>query len=295
MAIPGTTRRSCPRPFLTFAVAVHRLAAQLDTATYVNEWIGPRRRVPVFAVEPLRRLLADPLRRFFFVELLASYTHVASGSTWVATRRGWRRRRFSELDPVQLAGLLETVPPAERPGVLRRLGDLSLFLTGVFPDHTAATPLGRPMAEAQLLRTRRARDRGSAPTRSAPSSCSSCSAVAGTGSPPGWLRRAAGPSRCSPRSPSSSPTPGASSTPSPTPTCSAARALVRPPGGVTTFAPDFHSRFGAVLHRSPVETRSRVQSSVPATSRRRRSRRPPRGPRRGRRGRRRLPVSIDPT
>jgi hypothetical protein len=142
-----------PSPFLTFAVAIHRLAAQLDTAAYVNEWIGPRRRLPVFAVEPLRRLLADPLRRFFFVELLASYTHVASGSTWVATRRGWRRRRFSELDPVQLAGLLETVAPAERTGVLRRLGDLSLFLTGVFPDHTAATPLGRPMAEAQLLRT----------------------------------------------------------------------------------------------------------------------------------------------
>jgi hypothetical protein len=150
---PRIGQTHLPSPFLTFAVAVHRLAARLDTAAYVNEWIGPRRRVPVFAVEPLRRLLADPLRRFFFVELLASYTHVASGSTWVATRRGWRRRRFSELDPVQLAGLLETVPAAERTGVLRRLGDLSLFLTGVFPDHTATTPLGRPSAEAQLLRT----------------------------------------------------------------------------------------------------------------------------------------------
>ena len=127
-------------PFLTFAVAVHRVAERLTTTTYVDEWIGPRQRVPVFAVEPLRQLLADPLRRFFFVELLASYTHVVSGSTWVATRRGWRRRRFSELDPVQLAGLLEAVPAAERPGVFRRLGDLSLFLTGVFPDHTAEHP-----------------------------------------------------------------------------------------------------------------------------------------------------------
>ena len=78
---------------------------------------------------------------------------MVSGSTWVATRRGWRRRRFSELDPLQLAGLLDTVPAAERPGVLRRLGDLSLFLTGVFPDHTASTPLGRPVAEVQLLRS----------------------------------------------------------------------------------------------------------------------------------------------
>ena len=140
-------------PFLTFAVAVHRVAERLAHATYVDEWVGPRQRVPVFAVEPLRTLLADPLQRFFFVELLASYTHVVSGSTWTATRRGWRRRRFSELDPVQLAGLLESVPAAERPGVLRRLGDLALFLTGVFPDHTATSSLGRPMAEAHLLRS----------------------------------------------------------------------------------------------------------------------------------------------
>jgi hypothetical protein len=140
-------------PFLTFAVAVHRISDQLASATYVNEWVGPRRRVPVFGVDRLRELVADPLRRFFLVELLGSYTHVVSGSTWTATRRGWRRRRFSELDPVQLVGLLESVPAAERPGVLRRLGDLALFLTGVFPDHTSSTPLGRPFAPVPLLRS----------------------------------------------------------------------------------------------------------------------------------------------
>jgi hypothetical protein len=152
-------------PFLTFAVAVHRVAERLARTSYVDEWIGPRQRVPVFAVEPLRQLLADPRRRFFFVELLSSYTHVVSGSTWTVGRRGWRRRRFSELDPVQLAGLLDAVPAAERPGVLRRLGDLALFLTGVFPDHTATTSLGRPFAEAQLLRSAKLN-----PSRSAPGS-----------------------------------------------------------------------------------------------------------------------------
>jgi hypothetical protein len=140
-------------PFLTFAVAVHRTAERLRTASYVEEWVGSRRRVPVFAVDALRQLLQDQRRRFFFVELLGSYTHVVSGSTWTATRRGWRRRRFSELDPVQLAELLETVAPAELAGVLRRLGDLALFLTGVFPDHTADTPLGRPSAEVRLLQS----------------------------------------------------------------------------------------------------------------------------------------------
>ena len=150
-AAAGLDPRQVASPFLTFAVAVHRTAERLVTASYVEEWIGPRHRVPVFAVEPLRRLLADPRQRFFFVELLASYTHVVSGSTWTPTRRGWRRRRFSELDPVQLAELLDSVPVAEQPGVLRRLGDLALFLTGVFPDHTATTPLGRMAAERRLL------------------------------------------------------------------------------------------------------------------------------------------------
>ncbi len=139
-------------PFLTFAVAVHRTASRLDHASYVEEAWTARQRIPVFDVIRLRELLADPARRFFLVELLASYTHVSSGVTWERTRRGWRRRRFSELDPVGLAGLLDVVEPAERPGVYRRLGDLSLFLTGVFPDHAITLELGGAAA-GRLLRS----------------------------------------------------------------------------------------------------------------------------------------------
>jgi hypothetical protein len=79
---------------------------------------------------------------------------VTSGSVFVPTRRGYRRQRFSELDPVRLAGLLEVVPATERPGIYRRLGDLALFLTGVFPDHTATAGFG-PVGEARLLRAGR--------------------------------------------------------------------------------------------------------------------------------------------
>jgi hypothetical protein len=143
-------------PFLVFAVAVHRTADDLAGATHVSEWLGPRQRVPVLDVSDLRDFLAGPWRRLFLIELLASYTHVASGSVFVSTRRGWRRQRFSELDPVRLAGLLEVVPDAERPGIYRRLGDVALFLTGVFPDHTARQGFG-PIAEGRLLRAGRIR------------------------------------------------------------------------------------------------------------------------------------------
>ncbi len=141
-------------PFLAFAVAVQHTGQELSSTTYVPEWTGVGRRTPVFDVPRLQEFMASPWRRFFLAELLASYTRVASGSVLVATRRGLRRQRFSELDPVHLAGLLEVVPDVERPGVLRRLGDLALFLTGVFPDYVARRGFG-PVDQGRLLRASR--------------------------------------------------------------------------------------------------------------------------------------------
>jgi hypothetical protein len=141
-------------PFLAFAVAVERAGYELSSATYVPEWVGVGRRTPVFDVPRLQEFMSSPWRRFFLAELLASYTRVASGSVVVATRRGLRRQRFSELDPVHLARLLDVVPDVERPGVLRRLGDLALFLTGVFPDYVARRGFG-PVDQGRLLRSSR--------------------------------------------------------------------------------------------------------------------------------------------
>jgi hypothetical protein len=122
-------------PFLLFAVLIHRVVRDLGQASFVEEWVGPRQRVPVFDTGSLRHFGDDPWRRFFLAQLLASYTKVASGSTLVRTSRGWRRHRFSELDPIRLIELAQIVPEAERPSVYRRLGDLALFLTGIFPDY----------------------------------------------------------------------------------------------------------------------------------------------------------------
>jgi hypothetical protein len=145
-------------PFLLFAVLVHRASRDLGQASFVEEWVGPRQRVPVFDVGALRDFGANPMHRFFLAELLASYTHVASGSVMVQTSRGWRRRRFSELDPVRLVELAELLPEAERPSVYRRLGDLSLFLTGVFPDY-ASERLVVERERRQLERALEAADR----------------------------------------------------------------------------------------------------------------------------------------
>jgi len=137
-------------PFLVFALLVQRAVAELASVDHVPERTG-RQRVPLFDAPALREFLAEEARRLFLAELLASFTRVASGRYRVRTGGRARTRRFSELDPVRLAALLDAVPNAERPGIYRRLGDVSLFLTGVFPDYVTTRALG-PVDAGRLLR-----------------------------------------------------------------------------------------------------------------------------------------------
>jgi hypothetical protein len=148
---PGSELLVRTSPFLAFACLVERAACELRTTSSVAEPVGGRRRVPVFDAHELREFVAAPPRRLFLAELLTSYTRVASGAVWVRQRRRWRRRRFSDLDLGQLAQMLEVVPAAERPGVYRRLGDLALFLTGVFPD-ACSRPFTSASATERALR-----------------------------------------------------------------------------------------------------------------------------------------------
>jgi hypothetical protein len=139
-------------PFLLFAVMVGRAEQELAFMTHLAERTGTRQRVPVFDTPQLIEFLADPIRRLFLIELLASFTRVASGRYRVQTRSGPRWRRFSELDPVRLVGLLDAVSDAERPGIYRRLGDVALFLTGVFPDYAAGDRALSTLDATRLVR-----------------------------------------------------------------------------------------------------------------------------------------------
>jgi hypothetical protein len=138
-------------PFLIFAVAVHRAAAELESMDHVPERSGSRGRVPLFDAPELRDFLGSPARRLFLAELLASFTKAAGGQYRAVVRGRPRARRFSELDLARMAAQLDSAPEADRPGIYRRLGDVALFLTGVFPDYAVAHGLG-PVSAARLLR-----------------------------------------------------------------------------------------------------------------------------------------------
>ena len=119
-------------PFLLFAAAVHRTAVDLAGASYAPERTAPRRRIPLFDGGRLSAYLAAPRHRLFLADLLASFARISGGV--VLAPDGQHRRRWNDADPHRLAVLLDSLPPAERPPVWKRLGDLALFLAGVFPD-----------------------------------------------------------------------------------------------------------------------------------------------------------------
>ncbi|MEA2002154.1 MAG: hypothetical protein U9N84_09775 [Actinomycetota bacterium] len=123
-------------PFLLFAVMVHRAAAELRTATFVNDWVGPRSRLPVFDVAPLQEFIEAPSRLFFLVSLLESFAIPEPPPV-----------PANPLDLADMAVWLDQALPADRATLLRKLGDLSLFLTGVLPDHTGRQALTPPEAE----------------------------------------------------------------------------------------------------------------------------------------------------
>jgi hypothetical protein len=160
---PGraTDRFALISPFLLFAAAVHRTAFDLAGATYAPERTAPRRRIPLFDGGRLTAYLAAPRHRLFLADLLASFARISGGV--VLAPDGQHRRRWNDADPHRLAVLLDSVPPSQRPPIWRRLGDLALFLAGVFPDAAERLVPDKAAASRLARRTLPAAEPGTRP------------------------------------------------------------------------------------------------------------------------------------
>jgi len=125
-------------PMLLFGVLLASTAADLMAAKYVHDWVGPSSRLPVWDVEPLQDFVSDLGRVGFLTRLLASFATPTPPPV-----------PANPFDLRSMVAWLDQVEPADRTLILRRLGDLALFLSGVFPDRTGSHPL-RPI-DAQRL------------------------------------------------------------------------------------------------------------------------------------------------
>lgn len=127
-------------PFLFFAVLAQKAATELRSTNVVNEWTGPRQRLPVFDVEPLREFSEAPGRVVFLARLLATFCQPQPLALPV-----------NALDMEDVAAWLEVAEASDRSRLLAHLGDLALFRAGVLADETGPQSLDHDLL-TRLLR-----------------------------------------------------------------------------------------------------------------------------------------------
>lgn len=123
-------------PLLYFAVLIHRSADELAANDWVDEWVSPGCRLPVFDVEPLLEFTDAPGRLLFTAQLLVDFAMPAKAPV-----------PADRFDMDDLVSWLDAAEPTDRLVLLRQLGDLALFQAGVFPDSTGASALSAAQAE----------------------------------------------------------------------------------------------------------------------------------------------------
>jgi hypothetical protein len=124
-------------PHLLFSVLLRRLRKELDQEAYIFDVDTKGKRIPIFEGPAVAEMLSDKKTRDYLAEMLASFARTNSGIIYWRERGAWHKRRFCDLDiddMIELAGIVEA---EMRPGLYKRIADIALFLSGIFPDHAA--------------------------------------------------------------------------------------------------------------------------------------------------------------
>jgi len=147
-------------PWLLFTVLLRRARRDLEAAPFTTERRSLQ-KVFIFDTNDVADLLAEDALRTYLASLLASFTRIESVTVRVRVRKGlWRRYRTNELDVEGLMRYSQAVDEALRFEPYKRIGDVCLFLSGVFPSGIEGThryPVSgeiRPRARSRVVVSR---------------------------------------------------------------------------------------------------------------------------------------------
>jgi CRP-like cAMP-binding protein len=139
-------------PRLMFAVLLRRVRRDLEQRGFVLEVDERGKRLPVFQAGDVRALLEEPTTRDYLVEMLCSFVRTNTAVLYWRDARGWRKRKISDINLDDMVALCHWVEPEFRGRVYKRIGDIALFLTGIYPDH-AGVFVHRPRTFTRAERT----------------------------------------------------------------------------------------------------------------------------------------------
>lgn len=127
-------------PYLLFTILLRHVRREIKKEAYLYDYeVGAKKqRVPVFAVPEVSGLLGENEALDYLAGMLASF---AATKSIVLTFRDSQGRslekRFDDMDIDDMMQLCRQIDPAYRTRYYRRIGDIALFLSGIYPDHAA--------------------------------------------------------------------------------------------------------------------------------------------------------------
>jgi hypothetical protein len=135
-------------PRFLFEVLLRAARKGLATRTYTMERTSTQ-RIPVFDAPQVNEFIEDRATLKYLASMLTSFTRIRSFTWPVRVRKGiWRRIRFNDMDIDSLLRYSQMVGEEQRFELYKRLGDLCLFILGIFPEH-ATTDFRPPYGEVR--------------------------------------------------------------------------------------------------------------------------------------------------
>lgn len=126
--------RVSPRMF--FTVLLRQVRRDLEHGSLVYEIGAGGQRIPIFEAGRVAELLAEPATRDYLAEMLAAFTRANKAVVFWEENGVWRQRQFNDIDMDDMIALVRVIQRDLRPAIYKRIADIALFLSGIYPDHT---------------------------------------------------------------------------------------------------------------------------------------------------------------
>ncbi|HLW49060.1 MAG TPA: hypothetical protein VKW09_15020 [bacterium] len=120
-------------PRLVFSVLLRRVVRDLEQRPYTVERAEDE-TVAVFDATQVRRFIAEPEIWHYLVSMLTSFIRNESLTVLVRRREHYVRRRFNTSSLEDMIDLLGLTGGDDVPWIFRRIGDIALFQSGIFPQ-----------------------------------------------------------------------------------------------------------------------------------------------------------------
>lgn len=122
-------------PRLLFEILLRGTKKELEKRTWVLERIGTQ-KIPVFGLDKIVELLGQKEILDYLANMLSSFTKIESFTLLVRVRKDvWRKIRFNDMDIDSLIRFSEIVDEENKFTFYKRIADVCLFITGVFPEY----------------------------------------------------------------------------------------------------------------------------------------------------------------